>query len=207
MAKIGLWNTTPTKHSLFEDAQGVFTGTVLASLGVMLLTKAGLLTGGVAGMAFLLHYAFGWSFGLGFFIINLPFYYLAYKRLGKAFTIKTFASVALLSLITQYQPKLLEIGYINPVWAAILGGLLIGMGMLALFRHRASLGGVGILALYLQDRFKWRAGLVQLAIDLCILTMAFFVASPFIVACSVLGAVALNFFIAINHRTDRYIAM
>lgn len=207
MPKIGLWNTAPTKHSLFEDAQGVFTGTVLAALGVMLLTKAGLVTGGVAGMAFLLHYAFGWSFGLAFFVINLPFYYLAYKRLGRAFVLKTFASVALLSLLTQVQPKLLEIGYVDPVWAAILGGLLIGMGMLALFRHRASLGGIGILALYLQDRFGWRAGLVQLAIDLCILATAFFVKSPFIVACSVLGAVALNFFIAVNHRTDRYIAM
>ena len=127
--------------------------------------------------------------------------------MGRAFTIKTFASVALLSLLTQVQPKLLEIGYIDPVWAAVLGGLLIGMGMLALFRHRASLGGIGILALYLQDRFGWRAGLVQLAIDLCILAMAFFVKSPFIVACSVLGAVALNFFIAVNHRTDRYIAI
>jgi uncharacterized membrane-anchored protein YitT (DUF2179 family) len=207
MAKLGLWNTAPTKHSLFEDAQGVFTGTLLAGLGVMLLTKAGLLTGGVAGMAFLLHYAFGWSFGLGFFVINLPFYYLAYKRMGKAFTLKTFSAVGLLALITQYQPKLLEIGYIHPVWAAVLGGLLIGMGMLALFRHRASLGGVGILALYLQDRFKWRAGLVQLAIDLVILCMAFFVTSPFMVFCSVIGAVALNFFIAVNHRTDRYIAM
>ncbi len=207
MAKIGLWNTATAKHSLFEDAQGVFTGTVLAALGIMLLSKAGLVTGGVAGMAFLLHYAFGWSFGLGFFIINLPFYYLAYKRMGKAFTIKTFLSVGLLSLLTQYQPQMLEIGYINPLWAAILGGLLIGMGMLALFRHRASLGGVGILALYLQDRFGWRAGLVQMSVDLCILAMAFFVKSPFIVGCSVLGAVALNFFIAVNHRTDRYIAM
>lgn len=207
MAKIGLWNTAPTKHSLFEDAQGVFTGTVLTALGIMLLSKAGLVTGGVAGMAFLLHYSFGWSFGLGFFLLNLPFYYLAYIRMGRAFTIKTFASVALLSLLSQYQPTLLEIGYINPVWAAVLGGLLIGMGMLALFRHRASLGGVGIMALYLQDRFGWRAGLVQLAIDLCILAMAFFVKSPFIVACSMLSAVALNFFIAINHRTDRYIAM
>jgi len=207
MPKIGIWNTEPTKHSLFEDAQGLFTGTVLAALGVMLLSNAGLVTGGVAGMAFLLHYAFGWSFGLGFFIINLPFYYLAYRRMGRAFTIKTFLSVALLSLLTQYQPTLLKIDYIQPVWAAVLGGLLIGMGMLALFRHRASLGGVGILALYLQDRFGWRAGLVQLAIDLCILAMAFFVKSPIIVACSVLGAVALNFFIAVNHRTDRYIAM
>jgi uncharacterized membrane-anchored protein YitT (DUF2179 family) len=207
MTKIGLWNTEPTRHSLFEDAQGIFTGTVLAALGIMMLSKAGLLTGGVAGMAFLLHYAFGWSFGLGFFLINLPFYYLAYKRMGKAFTIKTFASVAILSLLTQFQPAWLEIGYVNPIWAAILGGLLVGMGMLALFRHRASLGGVGILALYLQDRFKWRAGLVQLGIDLCILTVALFVADPTIIACSVLGALALNFFIAVNHRTDRYIAV
>ena len=205
--KLGIWNTATARHSLFEDAQGVFTGTVLASLGVMLLAKAGLLTGGVAGMAFLLHYAFGWSFGLGFFVINLPFYWLAYKRLGPAFTVKTFCAIGLLAILSEYQPKLLEIGGINPVWAAVLGGLLIGMGMLALFRHRASLGGVGILALYLQDRFGWRAGLVQLAIDLCILALAFLVASPFMVLCSVLGALALNFFIAVNHRTDRYIAI
>ncbi|CAN7159215.1 YitT family protein [Rhizobium sp. LjRoot254] len=207
MAKIGFWNTEPARHSLFEDAQGLFTGTVLAALGVMLLAKAGLMTGGVAGVAFLLHYAFGWSFGLGFFLINLPFYYLAYKRLGRAFTIKTFLAIGLLALLTEYQPRLLEIGHIDPIWAAVLGGLLIGMGMLALFRHRASLGGIGIMALYFQDRFGWRAGLVQLGIDLVILAVSFFVASPFIVLCSVIGALAMNFFIAVNHRTDRYIAI
>src|SRR5262245_10483768 len=205
--KLGIWNTEPARHSLFEDAQGLFTGTVLASLGVMLLSKAGLLTGGVAGMAFLMHYAFGWSFGLGFFLFNLPFYYLAYKRLGRAFTVKTFLSIGLLSVLSEYQPQLLGVDHINPIWAAILGGLLIGMGMLALFRHRASLGGVGIRPLYLQDRFGWRAGLVQLAIDLVILACSCTVASPFIVFCSVRGALALNFFIAVNHRTDRYIAI
>lgn len=204
---LGIWNTEPARHSVFEDAQGLFTGTVLASLGVMLLSKAGLLTGGVAGMAFLLHYAFGWSFGLGFFVINLPFYWLAYERLGIAFTIKTFSAIGLLAVLSEYHPKLLDIAEINPVWAGVLGGLLIGMGMLALFRHRASLGGVGILALYLQDRFGWRAGLVQLVIDLVILALAFLVASPFTVLCSVIGALALNFFIAVNHRTDRYIAI
>lgn len=204
---LGIWNTEPARHSLFEDAQGLFTGTVLASLGVMLLSKAGLLTGGVAGMAFLLHYAFGWSFGLGFFVINLPFYWLAYKRLGPAFTIKTFTAIGFLALLSEYQPKLLEISHINPAWAGVLGGLLIGMGMLALFRHRASLGGIGILALYLQERFGWRAGLIQLAIDLVILMLAFLVASPFMVFCSVIGALAMNFFIAVNHRTDRYIAI
>lgn len=207
MTKIGFWNTTPTRHSLFEDAQGLFTGTVLAALGILVLGQAGLLTGGVAGMAFLLNYAFGWNFGLSFFVINLPFYWLAYRRMGRAFTIKTFCAVGLLALLTQFQPLMITVTYVHPLWAAILGGLLIGMGMLALFRHRASVGGVGVLALYLQDTFKWRAGLVQLAIDLVILLIAFFVISPITVICSVIGAAALNFFIAINHRTDRYIAM
>jgi uncharacterized membrane-anchored protein YitT (DUF2179 family) len=116
-------------------------------------------------------------------------------------------AIGLLALLSEYQPKLLQIDNINPIWAAVLGGLLIGMGMLALFRHRASLGGIGIMALYFQDRFGWRAGFVQLAVDLVILAVSFLVASPSIVFCSVIGALAMNFFIAVNHRTDRYIAM
>ena len=72
---------------------------------------------------------------------------------------------------------------------------------------RASLGGLGILAVYLQDRFGWRAGLVQLAFDMVVLAAAFAVAAPFIVLCSVIGAVVLNLFLTINHRSDRYVAV
>ena len=79
--------------------------------------------------------------------------------------------------------------------------------MLALFRHRASLGGFGILALYLQDRFGWRAGFIQLAFDGMVLLASFFIATPFVILCSVLGALVMNLVIAINHRNDRYIAM
>jgi uncharacterized membrane-anchored protein YitT (DUF2179 family) len=89
----------------------------------------------------------------------------------------------------------------------VLGGILLGFGLLALYRHRASLGGVGILGIYLQERFGIRAGLVQLAIDLCVLAVAFAVTTPFVVICSVIGAIALNLFVAINHRSDRYIAL
>ena len=83
--------------------------------------------------------------------------------------------------------------------------MLLSFGLLALYRHRATLGGVGILGLYLQDRFGIRAGFVQLGIDLVILTLAFFVTTPDIVMYSVVGAVVLKLFIAINHRADRYI--
>ena len=39
------------------------------------------------------------------------------------------------------------------------------------------------------------------------LTAAFLVAAPFIVLCSVVGALVLNLFLTVNHRADRYIAM
>ena len=50
------------------------------------------------------------------------------------------------------------------------------LGLLMLFRHRASLGGVNILALYMQERFGFRAGAVQMAIDASIVLAAIFVA-------------------------------
>jgi uncharacterized membrane-anchored protein YitT (DUF2179 family) len=192
------------RHSVFEDVQGILAGSLIASLGLFFMGKAHLMTSGMAGAAFLLHYVSGLSFGLLFFLVNLPFYYLAFRRMGYAFTIKTFSAVALTSVLTDLQNRYLTLGDINPFWAALLGGLLLGFGLLALYRHRASLGGVGILAIYIQDRTRFRAGHVQMAFDVVILAFAFAVAPLEIALASVLGAVVLNLFITVNHRSDRY---
>ena len=203
----GVWNTSATRHSWAEDFQGIISGSLISSLGLFCLSSAGLLTGSTAGVAFLLHYATGVNFGLAFFVVNLPFFYLSLKQLGTVFTVKTFIAITLTSLLTNLQPLLFDVAHINALWSGILGGILLGFGLLALYRHRASLGGVGILGIYLQERFGIRAGLVQLAVDLCVLAVAFAVTSPFVVICSVIGAIALNLFVAINHRSDRYIAL
>ena len=203
----GLWNTNPNHHTLVEDAQGLVTGSMIAALGLYFLNDGGLLTGGMAGVAFLLHYVTDYSFGLLLFLLNLPFYYLSFRRMGVAFSLKTFGAIAFTSFLTEIQSRFLLIQHLDPIWGALLGGLLLGFGLLALYRHRASLGGIGILAIYLQDRFGIRAGLVQMAFDLTIMVFAFAVVSPFIVACSVLSAVVLNLFLTINHRSDRYIAL
>jgi uncharacterized membrane-anchored protein YitT (DUF2179 family) len=99
---------------------------------------------------------------------------------------------------------LISIDQINGLFAAVFGGLLVGLGMLILFRHRASLGGVGILALYLQEHYNIRAGKFQLGVDLSILAIGFFIVTLPILALSVAGAVALNIVIAINHKPGRY---
>ncbi|SKA35110.1 YitT family protein [Consotaella salsifontis] len=198
------WTSSPTRHSPLEDVQGIFTGAVVATLGVVILQHLGLLTGGTAGLAFIIHYATGWNLGVVFFAVNLPFYALAIGRISVAFTVKTFIAIALMSLFTALQPVLLDFSFINRPTGAILGGLLLGFGLLALFRHQSSLGGVGILAFYCQEKFGWRAGYVQLGMDLMILALAFTVRDPISIAYSILGAVVYNLFLAINHRRDRY---
>nr|WP_246591252.1 YitT family protein [Aminobacter anthyllidis] len=185
----------------------LLTGTMLVALGLVLYTSAGLITGSSAGLALLVQYATGYGFGVIFFVINLPFYYLAVKRLGWPFALRTFAAVALISVLSQLMPDWIGIEHLNPFYAAIAGGGLMGMGLLVLFRHRAGLGGFNILALYLQDNYGIRAGYFQLAVDLTILVVSLFYIELDKVALSVLGAVVLNLIIAINHRPGRYVGM
>jgi uncharacterized membrane-anchored protein YitT (DUF2179 family) len=90
---------------------------------------------------------------------------------------------------------------------AVMGGLLMGAGFLMLFRHHASLGGVGIVALALQQQRGWRAGKVQMAVDCAIVLAALFVVEPARIGYSLVGAVVLNLTLAVNHKPGRYIAM
>ncbi|MBU4519708.1 MAG: YitT family protein [Gammaproteobacteria bacterium] len=198
---------SPAQHQLHEDAQALLTGTLFVALGVIMFRHTGLLTGGTAGLAFLLHYATGWNFSLVFFLINLPFYGLAFKRMGWVFTAKTFAAVALLALLAQWVPEWITFGKLSTGFAAVAGGLLMGAGMLMLFRHRASLGGFNVLVLYLQERFGWRAGHVQMAFDCAIVLAAFAVVDWQQIIWSVVGAIVLNMTLAINHRPGRYMAV
>lgn len=194
------------RHGLVDDAQALVTGTLFVALALMLFRQAGLMTGGTAGIALLLHYASGWRFGVLFFCVNLPFYWLAWQRMGRRFTLKTIAAVTLLALLSEALPQWLAIERLNPLFAAVAGGLLAGAGFLILFRHRASLGGLNVLVLWLQQRFGWRAGYVQLGLDVTILLAS----TPWVdaprLALSVVAAAAMNLALAINHRPERYVA-
>ena len=193
------------RHGRFEDAQALFAGSLFVSLTMLLFAQAGLLTGSTAGVAFLLHYATGISFGKLFFAVNVPFYWFAWKRMGPEFTLKTFASVALLSALTELAPQVIRIDYLHPLFAAVLGGLLMGTGCLFLARHRSSLGGATIVSLYLQERYGIRAGKVQMAIDCTVVVLALWIVPFERVACSILAAVVMSIFLWISHRPGRYV--
>ena len=198
--------TDPHHHSLIEDAQGIAYGATMAAFGIVILTHLGLITGQTARLAVLMSYATDYGFGPVFFAVNLPFYVLGYLRMGWRFTLKTFVAVALLSGLSLWLPGQVSFATLNPWVGAVLFGFLSGSALLALFRHGASLGGVGIVALMLQDRLGWRAGWVQLGFDAVLFALAFAVIEARLVLISFVGALVVNLVIAINHRRDRYVA-
>lgn len=193
-------------HTLWEDAQAFVLGTAMCALGVTFLTHLGLITGQTAGLAVLGSYLTGWSFGAIFFVVNLPFWALALARMGLRFTTKSVIAVTLVSIMAEALPSVLIIESLSPPVGAALAGACTGLGLIVLFRHGASLGGVGVLALFLQDRFGFQAGWTQLIFDVCLFSLAAFTLDPWLVAWSLLGAVIVNLIIGVNHRKDRYVA-
>jgi uncharacterized membrane-anchored protein YitT (DUF2179 family) len=190
---------------LADDAQGLATGTLLAAFGVFLLQQAGLVPGGTVGIALLLHYASGVDLGATLFLVNLPFYALAWLRLGKAFTLRTALAVSLLAALSWWLPRAIAVQQVEGVLAAVLGGLLCGVGMLILFRHGASLGGLNVLVLRLHDRFGWSTGKVQLAFDAAIvLAGGWLTGDPRRLGLSVLAVATLNLVLVWNHRKGRH---
>ncbi|CAH0525064.1 YitT family protein [Vibrio hippocampi] len=192
------------KHTAKEDWIAILTGTFIVAQGVFFLQSAHLITGGTTGLALLISQFTPFTFGVLYFLANCPFYLLAWQRFGRQFAINSAVSGALVSIFADHLYLLISLESISDIYCAITGGLLMGLGMLILFRHRSSLGGFNVLCLLIQDKFGISVGKSQMVIDACILISSLFFVTPWIIGLSILGAFALNLVLAMNHKPYRY---
>lgn len=142
----------------------IILGCFIVSFGVFILQNSEIITGGTAGLALSISYAINLSFAIAFFVVNIPFYILSIMKMGWKFTISTFFAVSLLSVITellQFVPNF----HISPLFGALIGGGIIGVGVSVLFMNGASLGGANILALVLQKKLQLNPGKTMFLFD------------------------------------------
>lgn len=196
----------PVRHSLFEDAYGVLTGCTFVVLGLIWLKAAGLVTGGIAGLALLLSYLAPLPPGVLFTLLNIPFFLLAWMTLGRTPMIKAIVANLFISALAVLAPLAFRLEAINPIAAALFGGTVIGAGILLLARHHVGVGGIGILALALQKSRGWNAGRTQLIADALILAAALTILDMTVgkFSVSVLSAVAVSAVLIIFHKPGRY---
>ncbi|QOY95963.1 YitT family protein [Massilia sp. UMI-21] len=191
-------------HTVFDDVYGITVGILFVVMGVLLLQAAGLITGGVAGIALLVSYVSGYSVGMLFMLINLPFFLFGYLFMGARFTVKSLLGSVMIMALLKLVPNGLVIGHVHPMVAALGGGTFCGMGILALARHGAGVGGTGIVTLWLQKRYGINAGRTQVAIDGVILLAALSLVAPQLVGWSSLSAIAMSSMVMAWHRPGRY---
>ena len=185
------------------DAQGLAFGVLMTSLGVTFLKAAALVTGQTAGAAVLLSYMLPLDFGVLFVLISLPFFWLSWMRRGPRFTLRTIAAVVGISAASPVLGKLIRFEALPPLLAAVLAGACCAVGLIVLFRHGASAGGLGILALIVEERTGFRTGWFQMCFDAVIFSLALLVLPPESVLVSCVGAAVLNAVIAWNFRISQ----
>jgi len=166
---------------------------LLVALGVQLINASDLLVGGTAGIGLiLLQFMPELTFGEVFFLVNLPFYLIAIRYLGMGFTLRTFGAVTLLSVFADLIESNISLELAHPLIASVLGGLLIGLGLTFLIRAQASLGGITILAVFLERRMGINAARTTLTTDMSILMCGFIFFDALTVCYSIAAFVAVG---------------
>ncbi|WP_088035515.1 YitT family protein [Evansella clarkii] len=143
-------------------------GCLIVSFGIFILQSSEIITGGTAGLALSLSYTAAASFALMFLLINIPFYVLAFFKMGWKFTISTIFAVTLLSGMSEIV-QLLPAAAMHPLAGAVIGGTIIGLGLSLLFMNGSSLGGANILSLFLQQKYGWDPGRTLFIFDFLVI--------------------------------------
>lgn len=139
-----------------------------------------LYTGGILGLsqlirsitidAFSLKSTFDFS-GIIYYVINIPLFVLAYKKIGRAFFFRTLFAVSIQAAMLSLLPSKLLLD--DTITNVVVGGLIGGAGVGILLSSGASTGGTDILGLALAKKDNhFSVGKIGLLINLIIYIIA-----------------------------------
>lgn len=119
-------------------------GIVAVSFNVLLLPNE-IASGGVSGISTILHGLFGWEPAYVQWSLNIPLFIAGVIFLGYQYGIKTLIGTIFVPFVV-FLTKDLEPWTLNPMLAALFGGIGIGLGIGIVFRGNASTGGTDLAA-------------------------------------------------------------
>lgn len=170
-----------TQHRKLTLRQIVQRG-ILITIGAILMSVAlevflvpnQIIDGGITGISIMLSYITGWKLGLFIFILNLPFFFIGYKQIGKTFALSTLYGITILSITTSFLHHVPAFTS-DMTLAAIFGGMILGIGVGIVIRYGGSLDGTEILAILASKKLPFSVGEIVMFFNLFILGSAGFV--------------------------------
>lgn len=129
--------------------------------------------GGVTGLSIIGNYLFGIPISVFTFSLNIPLLILAWRFLGRGFTLKTLKSVIILTILLEAADRFAPIYQGNALLAAVYGGVIGGAGVALVFMRSSTTGGTDIASRLLQLKFPaMSVGKLILCVDAFVLITA-----------------------------------
>ena len=110
--------------------------------------------GGVSGLSIIINYLTGLPVGSLNMGINIPLLLLAWRFLGRRFTLKTLRSVFIQSVMIDLVGLRLPLYPGDRIMSALIGGVSIGVGLAPVFMRGSTTGGTDIVSRLIQLRFR-----------------------------------------------------
>lgn len=152
----------------------ILIGATLSSIGLeIFLVPNNIIDGGVIGISIISSYLTHLPLGLFTFALNIPFFMIGYKQIGKSFVAATLFAVICLSVGVSFLHPIPGITH-DVFLAAVFGGIINGAGVGLIIRAGGSLDGAEIVAIILDKKISFSVGEIVMFFNIFILVGAGF---------------------------------
>lgn len=148
-------------------------GILSVSLEIFLVPNH-IIDGGITGISIILSQLFHYPLGLFLTVLNLPFIFVGYKQIGKTFSLSTLFSIVMASVGTTLLIPVPPIT-IDPLLAAVFGGVILGLGVGIIIRFGGSTDGTEVVAILLNKKAAFSVGEIVMFFNIFILGSAGFI--------------------------------
>ena len=172
-----------------------FIGSVIAAIGINgFFIPQHLLSSGIGGVAIMVYYATGLPVGTGNFIMNIPVLIACYRFMGRRYTILAIIGTIMYSALIDATSFFADFNLIHdPMTAAIMGGILNGIGMGIIYRYNGNTGGLDVIGAIAKKFYNLEMGNVVMGaaymfnLELAVLTFISSYVSAFVTNKVVVG--------------------
>lgn len=163
-----------TVQDLIQDLPHDLLGSLVLSIGVRCFSAANdIAPGGASGLGVILNHLTDLPIGTLVFAVNVPILILAYVVLGRLFTLKSFKTILINSLVMDLIVSHFPVYQGSRLLGGLFGGVLVGTGIAIVFMRGSTTGGSDIISRVLQKKFPYMSiGTVLFMIDGCIMVLA-----------------------------------
>lgn len=163
--------------SIIRKILGLTIGAIIYSAGLNLfLIPNHIIDGGITGISLLVQALTGVPFSLLIVALNLPFFYLGYRRLGAGLAVSSTYAIVVLSLFSSIFEEM-KPATTDPFLSTIFGGIIIGIGVGIVIKSGGSTDGTEIIAIWMDSKSSFSVGEIIMFFNFFILGAAGFVFS------------------------------